>query len=190
MHPWHDIEYGIDTPLEVNAVVEVPKDSKLKYELDKQTGLLRLDRVLYSAVHYPGNYGFIPRTYWHDDDPLDILIISNFAVYPLTIVRARPIGVLDLTDSSEKDHKIIAVDATDPRFNRYHDLHDVSDHQILEIRHFFETYKELQQKKVEVLALESKKKAHECIHEGIRLYEEKFGPVGERPVYEQPAVVE
>lgn len=173
-NPWHDVHYGKKAPLEVNAIIEVPKSSILKYELDKDSGLMKLDRPLYSAVHYPGDYGFIPQTYWDDDDPLDIIIISNFPVYPNTIVKARPIGLLDMYDGEERDDKIIAVHATDPRFNGIASVEDLPDHVILEIRHFFETYKELQDKKVKVLSIKDLDSAKECINKGIKLYEEKF----------------
>lgn len=173
-NPWHDVSYGNKAPKEVQAIVEVPKNSVLKYELDKETGLIKLDRVLYSAVHYPGDYGFIPRTYWEDGDPLDVIILSNFPVYPKTIVTVRPIGVLHMVDEEESDHKIICVHATDPRFNRYKDLKDVPEHILKEIKHFFETYKELQEKKVKVLSLHNVKVARKHILKAIENYKEKF----------------
>ncbi|RMF05724.1 inorganic diphosphatase [Candidatus Woesearchaeota archaeon] len=173
-HPWHDVEPGSKVPELVNAVIEVPKDSKLKYELDKKSGLMKLDRALYSAVHYPGDYGFIPQTYWDDGDPLDIIIISNFPVYPGTIVQARPIGLIDMYDGKERDDKIIAVHATDPRFDRYTTVKDVPSHMLLEIKHFFETYKELQNKKVRVLSIKGLPQAKKCIVRGLKLYRQKF----------------
>lgn len=174
MNPWHDVEYGKDAPEEVNVLIEVPKNSTLKYELDKSTGLIKLDRVLYSAVHYPGDYGFIPRTYWDDDDPLDILVLSNYPVYPLTIVRARPIGVLHMTDNDEQDDKIIAVHAGDPRFSKYMDISDVPEHLMAEIKHFFETYKQLQNKKVRVLDMKNSIIARKLVLKGIEKYKKKF----------------
>lgn len=173
-HPWHDVKSGDDVPEEVNVIIEVPKNSTLKYELDKETGLMKLDRVLYSAVHYPGDYGFIPRTFWYDQDPLDIIILSNFPVYPKTIVKARPIGVLHMVDNKEQDDKIIAVHATDPRFDNYRDISDVPEHVKLELRHFFETYKQLQNKKVKVLALENASIARKKILEAIQIYNKEF----------------
>ncbi len=175
MNPWHDVDYGKDAPEEVNVIIEVPKNSTLKYELDKDTGLIKLDRVLYSAVHYPGDYGFIPRTYWDDDDPLDILVLSNYPVYPLTIVRARPIGVLHMIDNDEQDDKIIAVHAGDPRFSKYMDISDVPEHLMAEIRHFFETYKQLQNKKVRVLDMKNSVIARKLVLQGIEKYKKKFG---------------
>ncbi|MFP4567563.1 MAG: inorganic diphosphatase [Candidatus Woesearchaeota archaeon] len=174
MNPWHDVSFGQDAPEEVNAIIEVPKNSTLKYELDKDTGLIKLDRVLYSAVHYPGDYGFIPRTYFDDNDPMDILILSNFPVHPGILVRARPIGVLRIVDNDENDDKIIAVHATDPRFDRYQDISDMPEHVALEIKHFFETYKALQNKEVKVLDLKRGSVARKLIKESINTYKEKF----------------
>jgi inorganic pyrophosphatase len=174
-HPWHDISPGKKAPEEINVIIEVPKDSMLKYELDKSSGLLKLDRPLYSAVHYPGDYGFVPQTYWDDNDPMDVLIISNFPVYPGTIVVARPLGIMDMSDGDEKDDKIIAVHATDPRFKRYQSLADVPEHMLFEIKNFFETYKELQNKKVNVWAMKDVGEAHQAIRRGIKMYVKKFG---------------
>jgi inorganic pyrophosphatase len=174
INPWHDVSYGKNAPNEVNAIIEVPKDSRLKYELDKETGLLRLDRALYSSIHYPGDYGFIPRTYWDDNDPLDIMVISNFPVYPLTIVKARPIGIIEMKDSEERDDKIIAVHAADPRFNNVRSLRELPQHLIVEIRNFFEIYKELQGKKVTILDLKDVAEARRFILKGIHNYDEHF----------------
>ena len=173
-NPWHDVDTGKQTPNIVNAIVEVPKASTLKYELDKETGLMKLDRVLYSAVHYPGDYGFIPRTYWEDGDPLDVIILSNFPVYPGTIVSVRPIGVIHLVDTKENDDKIIAVHATDPRFERYNDINDIPEHTIRELKHFFETYKALQKKKVSVLSIKNASTAKNAILRGIEKYKKEF----------------
>src|SRR4051794_11192305 len=119
MHPWHDVEIGGDIPKRVRAIVEVPRGSKLKYELDKKSGLIKVDRVLFSSVHYPANYGFIPRTYCEDHDPLDILILGQEAVVPLAIMNAKPIGVMRMQDQGQTDDKILAVHADDPEFNSY-----------------------------------------------------------------------
>lgn len=179
-HPWHDIKPGKDVPEEVNAIIEVPKNSTLKYELDKESGLMKLDRVLYSAVHYPGDYGFIPQTYWDDNDPLDIIVLSNFPVHPKTIVHVRPIGVIHMVDNEESDDKIIAVHATDPRFDKFRDITDVPDHVIKELQHFYETYKQLQEKKVKVMAIENAATARKKILRGIELYKKKFGKKGKK----------
>src|ERR1051325_7349548 len=114
MHPWHEVEIGTDSPNVVNAVIEIPKGSKTKYELDKKSGLIKVDRVLFSSVHYPANYGFIPRTYCGDHDPLDILVLGQDPVVPLSIMRAKPIGVMKMVDQGESDDKIVAVHADDP----------------------------------------------------------------------------
>ena len=173
-NPWHDVSYGDDAPDVIRAIIEVPKDSKLKYELDKESGLLKLDRALYSAVYYPGDYGFIPQTYWEDGDPMDILVISNIPVHPLTIVTVRPIGVLEMQDEKDRDDKIIAVYSTDPRFSDIKTLSDLPEHIILEIEHFFKTYKELQNKKVKILSRKEVDDAREFIKEAIDMYEHHF----------------
>lgn len=174
VHPWHDLPYGDNAPNEVTAFIEVPKNSKLKYELDKESGFIKLDRVLYSAVHYPGDYGFIPQTLSEDGDPTDIIIISNFPVMPGVIVRARPIGVLEMIDGDERDEKIIAVYCDDPRFDKRKDINDFSEHVIIEIKHFFETYKELQGKKVEIKSIKGCWDAREEIKKGIALYKKTY----------------
>ncbi len=173
-NPWHDVNIGEDSPEEISAIIEIPKNSMLKYELDKATGLMKLDRVLYSAVHYPGDYGFIPQTYWDDNDPLDIIILSSFPVYPRTIVHVRPIGVIHMIDGDERDDKIIAVYTGDPRFHKYRDITDIPEHNLLELRHFFETYKQLQGKHVKVLSIQHSGAARKYILEGMKKYNEKF----------------
>ncbi len=174
VHPWHDLPYGENAPREVVSFIEVPKHSMLKYELDKESGFIKLDRVLYSAVHYPGDYGFIPQTLSEDGDPLDILIISNFPVHPGTIVKARPIGVLEMIDDDEKDEKIIAVHSTDPRSDKRKDVSDYSEHVILEIKHFFETYKSLQGKHATIVGISGVGEARAIILKAIKKYEETF----------------
>jgi inorganic pyrophosphatase len=143
-HPWHDISPGDEAPKIVNAIIEIPRDSQQKYELDKESGILKLDRFLYSAVYYPGDYGFIPQTLWEDGDPMDIIILTNKPVYPLTLVRARVIGVIRMIDDKELDDKIIGVYDSDPRYSEYNSLKDIPKHIVAELKHFFETYKELQ----------------------------------------------
>jgi len=173
-HPWHEISPGKNAPKEVTAYIEVPKGSILKYELDKDSGHIKLDRVLYSAVHYPGDYGFIPQTLSEDNDPLDIIIISNFPVQSGVLVKARPIGILEMIDNNEKDEKIIAVHSTDPRMDKRLDIKEFSKHVILEIKHFFETYKELQGKNVKILGIKSKKIAEKEILKAIKAYKKEF----------------
>ncbi len=164
-HPWHDISPGDESPRIVNAVIEIPRDSQQKYELDKESGILKLDRFLYSAVYYPGDYGFIPQTLWEDGDPMDIIILTNRPVYPLTLVSARVIGVIRMIDENELDDKIIGVYESDPRYSEYNSLRDIPHHVIAELKHFFETYKELQlqSEKVTVPEILDKQRAWEDI---------------------------
>lgn len=145
MHPWHDT-YLDDTSIETSfpAIIEIPKGSKNKYEMDKETGLLRLDRVLHSAVHYPADYGFIPRTYCDDGDPLDILVLSQEPVFPLTIVEARAIGVMRMRDEKGIDDKIIAVSVNDPAVSHYTDKNQLPPHELRQLQRFFEEYKALE----------------------------------------------
>jgi inorganic pyrophosphatase len=171
MHPWHDAvvdESRIATSFPV--IVEIPKGSSNKYELDKETGLLRLDRVLYSAVHYPADYGFIPRTYCDDGDPLDVLVLGNEPVFPLTIVQARAIGVMRMRDEKGIDDKIVAVSVRDPAFAHYTDKSQLPPHMFLQIRRFFEDYKVLEHKQVVVEDLLGVTDAVRIIREALDLY--------------------
>jgi inorganic pyrophosphatase len=176
-HPWHDIEVGEpnNVPRIINAIIEIPKDSKIKYELDKETGLLKMDRFLYSAVHYPGDYGLVPRTLWDDNDPLDIIVLTSRPLYPMTLAKVRVIGVLRMIDNDEKDDKIIAVYNDDPRYSEYNDITDIPAHTREELKHFFETYKELQGKKVEVLEIMGKDDALKDVIRAQEMYNEKYG---------------
>ncbi|RMD67214.1 inorganic diphosphatase [Candidatus Pacearchaeota archaeon] len=175
-NPWHAVEVGENAPREVNVIIEIPKDSKQKYELDKKTGLLKLDRFLYSAVHYPGDYGFIPQTLWEDGDPLDIIVLTNRPVYPFTLARVRVIGVIRMVDSGERDDKIVGVYECDPRFKELESIKDVPTHILAELKHFFETYKQLQGKECRILEILDKKDAWKDIEKGIKLYKLKFNP--------------
>jgi inorganic pyrophosphatase len=171
MHPWHD-SY-IDDSLVATVfpvVIEIPKGSKNKYELDKETGLLRLDRVLYSAVYYPADYGFIPRTYCDDGDPLDVLVLSQEPVYPLTIVEARAIGVMRMRDEKGIDDKIVAVSVHDPAFADYMDKDQLPAHVLRQVRRFFEDYKALEQKQVIVEDMLGPQEAVTIIVEALELY--------------------
>ena len=171
MHPWHDT-YIDDAILQTAfpVVIEIPKGSKNKYELDKETGLLRLDRVLHSAVYYPADYGFIPRTYCDDGDPLDALVLSQEAVYPLTIVEARAIGVMRMRDEKGVDDKIVAVSVRDPAFADYRDQAELPPHVLREVRRFFEDYKALEQKQVIVEDLLGPDNAVRIIREALDGY--------------------
>lgn len=144
MNPWHDVPIGPHAPEIVNAIIEIPRGSKVKYELDKASGLIKVDRVLFSAVHYPANYGFIPQTWCDDDDPLDILVLGQADVPPLVIMVARPIGVMRMTDHGQEDDKIIAVHVDDPEVAEIHSLEQLPPHKLRELRRFFEDYKKLE----------------------------------------------
>lgn len=174
MNPWHDVSIGDKAPDVINAIIEAPKHSRMKYEMDKETGLLMLDRALYSAVYYPGNYGFVPQTYWEDNDPLDIIILGSDAIYPMTIVRARVIGVLRMQDDGESDDKIVAVVDDDPRFSEVQDISDVATHIRKELKNFFETYKQLQGKKVVILEELGAQEAKQTVEKSIVLYDQEF----------------
>ena len=171
MHPWHDV-YIDEEQLEkvFPVVIEVPMGSKNKYELDKESGLLRLDRVLYSAVHYPANYGFVPRSFCDDGDPLDALVIGQEAVVPLTIMSARAIGVMRMRDDMGIDDKIIAVSVRDPEYNDMHGLHDLPDHRLREIQRFFEDYKVLEEKEVVVEGMQERDASLEILRASLDLY--------------------
>lgn len=171
MHPWHDIyldEHQIDQGFPV--VIEVPEGSKNKYELDKENGLLRLDRVLYSAVYYPANYGFIPRTYCDDGDPLDVLVMGQEPVVPLSIVMARAIGVMRMRDDKGIDDKIVAVSIHDPAFNEYRDHRELPKHTMREMLRFFQDYKVLEHKEVVIEEPMGTDEANKVIHESLELY--------------------
>jgi len=173
---WHEIAIGEKAPEVVNAIIEIPKDSKQKYEFDKETGLLRLDRFLYSSVHYPGDYGFIPQTLWEDGDPLDVIVLTSRSVYPMTLAKIRVLGVLRMIDDNESDDKIIAVYDCDPRFVEYEGMKEVPKHIIAELKHFFETYKELQGKKCKILEILDKRDAWKDIQLAQKLYDMKYQP--------------
>lgn len=153
MHPWHEVEHYAQFPDIIPAIIEVPKGAQIKYELDKKSGLVKVDRILYSSVHYPANYGFIPKTYCDDNDPLDILVLSQLPVCPLCIMRARPIGVMKMVDGGEADDKIIAIHEDDPEYNCYTHIDQLPPHTLKTLRRFFEDYKVLEQKEVKIETL-------------------------------------
>jgi inorganic pyrophosphatase len=144
INPWHDLESGASPPERLNVVVEIPRGSRNKYELDKQSGLFRLDRLLYSAVHYPGDYGFIPRTLAGDNDPLDVLIMTTVPTFTGCLIEARPLGIFVMHDRDETDEKVLAVPMRDPLYSEYQELSDVAPHFLREVEHFFAIYKDLE----------------------------------------------
>jgi inorganic pyrophosphatase len=175
IHPWHDLTPGDKLPQEFNAVIEIPLKSNVKYELDKQSGLIRVDRVLYSAVYYPANYGFVPQTLAEDGDPLDVLVLCQESVVPLAIMSARAVGLMTMIDSGVVDHKIVAVATQDPEFNQYTEADQIPQHHLLMLRRFFLDYKKLEEKPVEVKEFEPAKSAHRLIEAGLERYTNKFG---------------
>jgi len=173
-HPWHTVSYGKEVPSFVNAVIEIPKGSQAKYELDKESGLLKLDRVLFSAVYYPANYGFIPQTLSDDDDPLDILVICSVDVDPFCLIEAKVIGVMEMIDNEERDEKIISVAKNDLSVNYIDDVKDLPPHTMIQLQRFFEDYKKLEHKNVIVEKIAGKEEAYKVIDESIIRYQEKF----------------
>lgn len=184
MNIWHDIDPAEITPEDFTAVVEIPRGSSCKYELDKKTGLVRLDRVLYTATHYPANYGFIPRTLADDGDPLDVLVLCTESLYPLTLVRVAPIGAMRMIDSGKLDDKIIAVPFSDPTYLGVKSMDELPPHVLAEIRHFFTVYKQLENKQTAVREMFSREEAVEIIRTCIRQYSEAFSKKRRRASYE------
>ena len=173
-HPWHGVHYGEHAPQNVNALIEIPQGSRAKYEVDKATGLLRLDRVIYSSFHYPVNYGFIPKTLGQDNDPLDILVLCSQSIQSLCLVEANIIGNMQMIDQGQVDDKIIAVASKDPSVNHYQNINDLPQHFLLELRNFFEQYKVLENKKVEIDNFQDKETAFRIINEAISFYKGSF----------------
>ena len=169
-HAWHDVTPGENLPSEFMSVVEIPMGSSVKYELDKQTGLLRLDRILYSAVYYPANYGFIPQTLAEDDDPLDVLVLCQEAVAPLTLVGARAIGLMTMIDGGKKDHKVLAVAINDPEYASFREASELPTHRLTMLKRFFQDYKTLEGKTVEVDDLQPAAAALPVIEEALARY--------------------
>ncbi|PWL33036.1 MAG: inorganic pyrophosphatase [Fluviicola sp. XM-24bin1] len=166
-HPWHQVSHGTRAPDIVNGIIEIPKNTRAKYELDKDSGMLKMDRVLYSAMHYPANYGFIPQTYCDDKDPLDIVVLSQASIVPMCIVEARVIGVMQMLDNGEKDDKIIAVAENDMSVNHIRDIDELPKHFFRELKNFFEDYKKLENKTVEVEEFQNAEKAREIVKQSM-----------------------
>lgn len=175
MHPWHDVSIGEGAPEKFQALIEIPKGSKVKYELDKGTGLIRVDRILYSSVVYPANYGFIPQTLGDDNDPLDVLVLMQEPVQPLSIVRARPIGVMTMLDQDQSDEKIICVHLDDPEYRVYRHINELSPHRLEELKRFFQDYKVLERKEVRVEEFGGPAVAVETVRSAMDQYEKHYG---------------
>lgn len=171
---WHDIPRG--TAEELNVIIEIPRGSSNKYEVDKETGLIKLDRANYSAAPYPFDYGYVPQTLWHDGDPLDVIVLTTYPLHPGILIEVRPVAVMDMTDSGDSDAKIIAVPVSDKRWDDVHDLNDINQHNLHEFTHFWETYKELKSGKgaVTINSIDDKAKAVKDIEESFKLYDAKY----------------
>jgi inorganic pyrophosphatase len=174
MNLWHDTPLGEKYPEEFNVIIEIPKGSKNKYEIDKETGLIRLDRAMKTSQDYPFDYGFAPQTLWDDNDALDVVVLTTYSLSTGILVNVRPVAIMHMTDSGESDDKIIAVPVKDPRWENVKDLADINPHTIKEFKHFFETYKSIDDKSVSIDGVEGKDKAIEAINKSIKLYKEKF----------------
>ena len=174
MNPWHHVNVGEHAPETVTGIIEIPKNTRAKYELDKESGLLKLDRVLYSSMYYPANYGFIPQTYCEDDDPLDIVVLSQQEIVPMCLVDAKVIGVMRMLDVGEKDDKIIAVAANDMSVNHIEDVNELPRHFFRELKNFFEDYKKLENKTVVVEEFQDRQTAIKIVQQSIVDYKKKF----------------
>ena len=181
IHPWHDIDRSRVTPERFIAIIEIPKGSKKKYELDKETGMIRLDRILFTSTHYPMNYGFIPKTYADDKDPLDVLVLCSETLDPLTMVECYPIGVVKMVDNHEIDEKIIAIPFRDPVYSGYRDITTLPQHWLQEISHFFEVYKALEHSETSVKMIMDRDKALHVIADSLHAYELKFDKKKKKP---------
>ena len=175
MNLWHDISLGEKVPDEFNMIVEINKGSKNKYEINKETGLIALDRALHTSQDYPFDYGFAPQTLWDDDDALDVVLLTTYPLFPGIMVKARPIALMRMVDSGDDDDKVIAVPVKDPRWDDVKDLADINKHTLKEMEHFFATYKKIQNKEVIVSGFENAAAAREAVLRSITLYNDKFG---------------
>jgi inorganic pyrophosphatase len=173
-HPWHEVSIGSTPPSVVNAIIEIPKGSRAKYEIDKESGLIKLDRVIYASMYYPLNYGFIPQTLGEDHDPLDIVVLTQVTVVPRCLISSKVIGVMQMIDRGEADDKIIAVAENDPSVSHINDVKDLPPHLLAELKHFFENYKTLENKKVVVDEIKSREEAYQVIEASINFYRTTF----------------
>ncbi len=172
MNLWHDIDPGEKE--NINVIIEINKGSKNKYEVDKETGLIALDRVAHTAQDFPFDYGFIPQTLWDDNDPIDVVLLTTYPLQPGILARVRPVAIMGMIDGGDADDKVIAVPVSDPRWDNVKDLSDINPHTLKEIEHFYSTYKKLQNKTVEVTGFKGKKEAIDAFERGQKLYQEKF----------------
>jgi len=177
-HPWHDVPPGDQAPEAFTVVVEISKGSKVKYELDKDTGLLQVDRILYSSVIYPANYGFIPQTLGDDDDPLDVLVLMQEPVQPLSLLRVRPIGMMPMVDDGENDEKIICVHLDDPEYTAFEHHSELPEHRLNELQRFFQDYKKLERKEVNVGGMSNPEEARDTVRRAMELYQKQFVAAG------------
>lgn len=175
-HPWHEVPVGRNPPQFVNALIEIPRGSRAKYEIDKESGLIKLDRVIYASMYYPLNYGFIPQTMGEDRDPLDIVVLTQVAVVPLCLIPSKVIGVMQMVDRGEADDKIIAVAEEDPSVSHISDIHDLPEYLRAELAHFFENYKTLENKKVVIDQFLPREKAHAILEESMEFYRKQQKP--------------
>uniref|UniRef100_A0A7R9V701 inorganic diphosphatase n=1 Tax=Chlamydomonas euryale TaxID=1486919 RepID=A0A7R9V701_9CHLO len=182
-HPWHDLSPGEDLPNVLHAVVEISRGSKVKYELDKDTGMLYVDRILYSSVVYPHNYGFIPKTLCEDHDPIDVLVLMQEPVVPMSFLRVKPIGVMQMLDQGEQDDKLIAVHWDDPEYKHFNDISELPPHRLAEIKRFFEDYKKNENKEVRVDDFLGAEEARKCVIEALNLYQDTYVPKKLRVTY-------
>jgi inorganic pyrophosphatase len=174
MNLLHEITPGKDVPNVINVIIEIPKGSKNKYELDKETGLIMLDRAMHTSQDYPFDYGFMPQSHWEDGDPLDVVVLTTYPLIPGVLVKVRPVAIVNMIDDGDSDAKIIAVPDKDPRWDEVRDLADVNKHTIKEIEHFFLTYKQIQKKHVSIDSIEGKDAALAAVIKSQELYKEKF----------------
>ncbi len=176
MNLWHDIPLGDNVPEEINVIIEIPKGSNNKYEIDKATGLIKLDRANYTAASFPYDYGFAPQTLWEDGDPLDLIVLTTYPLFPGILVAVRPVAVIEMIDNGESDFKVIAVPVEDKRWEEVHDLGDLNKHMVKEFQHFLESYKALKGKPspVEIKGIKGRAEAMEAVKKSIELYKEKY----------------